>query len=464
MTEFILNDRHIKTSLPAGMSLLSFIRDTAELKGTKSGCKEGDCGACTVMEGEAVGDSVNYRTVASCVYPLGNAHGKHIVTVEGLSSDTLNPVQQSLHSHNGTQCGFCTPGIVVSLTNYILSNEQLDFSGALEALAGNICRCTGYKSIERAAKSLIKKPDIKEKQKKHLPEFFTGIAERLKKIHPLKVKESDKKIAGGTDLLVQKPHEFAEFSPVLLSTDNDLKLIRDGGDSVRIGAAVTVSKFTENILIQKLFPNLRTQFLLISSEQIRNMATFGGNLVNASPIGDLSIFLLAADAMLHIKNAHGDSRETALRDFYKSYKNFDLQEDEIIESIEIKKPQNDFKLNFEKVSKRKYLDIASVNSCLYIESDGTVIHKAALSAGGIGPVPFYAKKTSDFLCGEPLDADTLRKATEILNQEISPISDIRGSEKYKRLLLRQLFVAHFRELFPKATAIDKAFLKSLPTV
>jgi xanthine dehydrogenase small subunit len=464
MTEFILNNKLIKTSEPTGMSLLNFIREKARLKGTKSGCKEGDCGACTVMVGSPDSGRVKYQTVTSCLFPLGNAHGKHIVTIEGLNGDKLTSVQQSLFDNNATQCGFCTPGIVVSLSNYIINNDKLNFEAALNSVAGNICRCTGYKSIERAAKEIIENPESKNYKKNELPAFFKDIQKRLEDIPPAAESSESPIIAGGTDLLVQKPDEIEAVSPKLIAYKPALKGISIQNESVRIGASVTVSEFMHNKELRKYFPKIADQFKLISSEQIRNTATFAGNIVNASPIADLSIFLLALDAELIIQTGEGKERSVALKDFFKAYKKLDLHPGELILQIQFKAPKPTEKINFEKVSKRRYLDIASVNSCLRAEAKNGLIKTAALSAGGIGPIPFFARKTSEFLVGKKINETTIIAAARILNSEISPISDIRGSEKYKRLLLRQLFVAHFQILFPKEISLNQDFLRSLPTV
>ncbi len=187
MVEFILNDTFIRTGEPPGSSLLDFIRYKAGLNGTKIGCREGDCGACMVMEGSQEDGKLKYRTLVSCLTPLGNVHGKHIVTVEGLNMEHLSPAQQAIVEHGGTQCGFCTPGFVVSLTSHSLTEEAANPEKAIAALDGNICRCTGYKSVERAARALAAAMEtgkhtnrleqlVKNKQ---LPEYFSGIAGRL---------------------------------------------------------------------------------------------------------------------------------------------------------------------------------------------------------------------------------------------------------------------------------------------
>ena len=210
-----------------------------------------------------------------------------------------------------------------------------------------------------------------------------------------------------------------------------------------IGAAVTVTAFAESKLIQDFFSDLKKYIKLISSTPIRNMATMAGNLVNASPIGDMSIFFLALDSDI-VLNKNGTSRTIKLKDFYKGYKQIDKAADEIIEKIIFTPPQKNI-FSFEKVSKRTHLDIASVNSACQLQmSDDGVIEDIHLSAGGVAPFPKYLTETISFLKGKMINAENLKAAIEIMNAEIAPISDARGTADYKRLLLRQLFLAHFK--------------------
>ncbi|MEA2043666.1 MAG: FAD binding domain-containing protein [Bacteroidota bacterium] len=462
MTEFILNNQFISTDLPQGMSLLNFIREHANLKGTKSGCKEGDCGACTVLIGELKNKKVYYKSVTSCVTPLGTVQKKHVVTIEGLSEKKLNPIQVNMLKNNATQCGFCTPGIVTALTGYILTNETYKLDEAINAVSGNICRCTGYKSIEKAVSDTVKDLKANQEYKQQLPEHFNTAAERLSAIQTEPQKANSKAfIAGGTDLLVQNPEQFEEINPILLSEDNSLQFIDITEKEIVLGGGTTVSQFINHNDIQTLFPKLRRQFLLISSEQIRNTATFAGNIVNASPIGDITTFLLAVKAVLHIEMKNKEQRLVALEEFYTGYKTFKLEPGEIIKSIRFKKPEASEKFNFEKVSKRKYLDIASVNSFIKIKVEHDYIKSIRLSLGGIAPYPFLAVNTMKFLTGKKVNKQILSKASKQLNREIAPISDIRGKDSYKRLLARQLFIAHFHELFPKHTALNSEFLQTL---
>ena len=473
MITFILNNQTIKTDSPSGMSLLNFIRNEAGLKGTKSGCKEGDCGACTVLAGTLSENKVDYKTIVSCLTPLGNAHGKHIVTVEGLNTDTLSPVQHEIIDNAGTQCGFCTPGFIVSLTGYSLRKDAGLKPAAIASIAGNICRCTGYKSIEKAAEKVADL--LKTKDNNHqiewltnhhfVPDYFKTIADRLKEINKRSFPDTtpDLVIGGGTDLMVQQPNNVKVSVLNLLAEHDVLKEIKQVNNKLILGASVTVNDLLESAIMLRHFNKLPTWFKLISSEQIRNMATLAGNFVNASPIGDMSIFFLALNSKLTVADKEGLKRTIALKEFFLDYKKLDLKENEIIRSIEFELPDNKSHFNFEKVSKRLHLDIASVNSAIKIKMDGDIIKDACLSAGGIGPIPAFLSKTSSFLAGKPLTIETLFQAEKVIQGEIRPISDVRGSESYKRLLLRQLFFTHFIEMFPDAFAPD-TLLSALQTV
>ena len=459
MVQFILNNQLVKTERATGSTVLDYIRYYKRLVGTKIGCREGDCGACTILVGDFEKGKLVYRSMTSCLMPLGNAHGKHIVSVEGINMKKLSPVQQALIDTNGTQCGFCTIGFVMSLTGFVLNETLKQYDDAIAAIDGNICRCTGYKSIERPAAILSEKIEDKPQQEtiawlvehNFIPEYFLQIKDRIKQLRETISTASAALnpviqkliLGGGTDLVVQKALTVKKAAVEHLFDTTHLRGIKLLNGQCHIGAAVTVTAFAESTLIQKIFPDLHKYIKLISSTPIRNMATMAGNLVNASPIGDMSIFFLALDSEL-VLNTDGTTRMIKLKDFYKAYKQTDKAADEIIEKIIFTPPQKNH-FSFEKVSKRTHLDIASVNSACQVQvnNDG-VIEDIHLSAGGVAPFPKYLKDTVAFLKGKKIDAENLKAAIEIMNAEIAPISDARGTKEYKRLLLRQLFLAHFK--------------------
>jgi len=474
MIEFILNDQNIATDEPPGMTVLDFVRYRKNLKGTKIGCREGDCGACAILVGEVIGENVRYRSMTSCLMPLANAAGKHIVTVEGVnpSDGSLTPVQAAMIDESGTQCGFCTVGFVMSLTGFCIDETPKTPEMAVSSIDGNICRCTGYKSIERAAAKVSGQLSVvsgqndtkgslrRQVETNVCPKYFLDIKERLvtisKDSRPLATDHRPLSfVGGGTDVYVQRPEHMAETATRPLFYDDALRGIRDTGDHIEIGASATVTDLLESPVMQSIFPDLYKHLKLVSSTPIRNMATLAGNFVNASPIGDMTIWFLALDAEIDLckspRVSKGDMRSLRLKDLYLGYKQLAKQADEIITTIKFKKPTGDFRFNFEKVCKRTYLDIATVNTAFSLTMDGNVVADAHISAGGVAPIPLYLERTSAFLRGKEMKEETIADAIEIVQQEISPISDVRGSVKYKRLLLRQLFRAHFYELFGPET-------------
>ena len=466
MIRFILNEKTIATELPPGMVLLDFIRYHQHLTGTKIGCREGDCGACTILVGELSNDELSYHSATSCLMPIGNAMGKHIVTVEGINfPDTLNPVQQAMADCGATQCGFCTPGFVMSLAGFCLSNAKATKENAIAAIDGNICRCTGYKSIEKAAVMITEQLQGKKDaipfvtEQKILPDYFAGIKGRLQqlggqiKASALKdvaaLQERPHFVGGGTDLYVQKHEEMKDAAIRFLLDHPEMNSISKEGNRCVMGPSVTVSDLMASPIIATAFPEFHHYAKLVSSTQIRNMATIAGNFINASPIGDFTIFFLALDAQLILSDG-ATTRELPLRKLYKGYKILDKQSGEHIEKIWFELPDKNTFFHFEKVSKRTHLDIASVNSAIRLKMNGDVIADAGLSAGGVGPVPMYLEKTSSFLKGKKITEQVIAEAIEVMKTEISPISDARGTKEYKTLLLGQLIKAHFIGLSAKA--------------
>lgn len=457
MSAFLLNQREYIDDTNEGQVLLDFLRTEQKLTGTKQACREGDCGACLVLSGQLINGVMHYQAVNSCLLPLGLIQGRHIVSIEGLNGEALNPVQQALVDQSAIQCGFCMSGIVMAITAFFMNGPESSVALAVDVLAGNLCRCTGYAGIKRALKQLCQQFDLSQSAAQTrisdlirwgiLPGYFADIAPRLAALpEPVRVlKKQAVNIAGGTDLFVQQPEQLMSMP---LAFIDQAESIRIDQQQCTLSAATRIETIRLSDELQALFPQIVDDFSLICSSSIRQQATLGGNLVNASPIGDLSVFFLALDARLTICSPK-NQRRVALRQFFLSYKQVDLQVDELITEIAFQYFERPIRFSFEKVSKRQHLDIASVNSAM---SCGVQQHKFAfihIAVGGVAATPLYLHKTCAFLQDQKVTADLLTQALALAQTEISPLSDIRGSIDYKRLLVQQLLIAHWLKLLPE---------------
>jgi xanthine dehydrogenase small subunit len=458
---FLLNRNNVDENVPPGELLLDIIRYNRGLTGTKEACREGDCGACQILVGEHINDRIHYQAVNACLLPVGAIAGQHVVTIEGLNSEQLNPIQRALVENGAIQCGFCTPGLVMALTGFFLNSTHSDESAALDSIAGNLCRCTGYVGFKRAVSALCQQFDLSASPLERriedlvawqiLPSYFATVPEMLSQYLAGKISEpldNAVLIAGGTDLFVQKPQKLYSQPLHFLSNESLHPLIRKQNSDCIINALTTIEQIRTSLLLQSCFPLLAEDFKLICSAPIRQRATLGGNLINASPIGDLAVFFLALDTQLILLSG-SQLRTVPLQQFFQGYKQIDLKPGERLLEVRFEIPAQVGRFSYEKVSKRMYLDIASVNSAMLIQEQAGKISKVHLSAGGVAPFPLYLAKTCAYLVGQNVCLETVKTAAEIALSEIAPISDTRGSAQYKRLLLRQLLYAHFAKLFPE---------------
>ncbi|NEV64848.1 FAD binding domain-containing protein [Thiorhodococcus minor] len=467
MIHCLLNDEEVCTEAGQTDLTLTWLREQRGLTGTKYGCGDGGCGACAVLLGHRdPRGAIRYRVVDSCLLPLGALREAHLVTIEGLSQtcageqDALGPIQAALVEEGAVQCGFCTPGLVVALTAYLL-NGRLDCDEeVLEAVDGNLCRCTGYMGIKRAVRrirrELVGLPNEPVARRdaliaqRVLPPWFAGAAQRLAAL-PASAPRPEHAciIAGGTDLF-GRPDPGLERHPIwLLERDASLSGVTLEQGRCRIGAGTTIEELLESDALASALPHVQGFLSQVSATPIRDRATLGGNLVNASPIADLCICLLALDAEVTLAGPSGE-RALPLADLYLGYKRLAMAEDEMITAVAFPLQPGLIRFNFEKVAHRKTLDIAAVNSAMRLDLEGSTIQRAILSAGGVGPTPRRLSATSDWLTGRLVDAETVGEAARLAMAEATPIDDVHGSATYKRTLLGRLVQAHFLALAPNA--------------
>jgi len=470
---FILNDETIRDSPKPGLLALDYIRHCRRLTGTKEGCKEGDCGACVTLLGELDdGGRVRYRPVTSCLLPAGELQGKHLVTIEGLNGKGLSPVQAAMAERGGSQCGYCTPGFVVALTAGLMNPRlPLNREGAAYAISGNLCRCTGYRPIKEAALDAMKALEGKLGDEDRvgdmaragaLPAYFKSIPKRLRELRqevaarpslpdsPFAMAARGRlPVAGGTDLYVQRGDAVAEADTLLLNAAGEPKSAQRRGRWIVLDPRMTFEGFAEDPLVLEQIPRLPAFMRLISSWPVRERSSLGGNICNASPIADLTCLLLALEAEIELCDGEARRRRTPLMAFFIEYKKLDKRDDELISEIAFPALGPGASVNFEKVSKRAWLDIASVNTAAKIETANSRISSASLSIGGVGPTPLHLAQASASLAGKPPTVEAFLEAAGAAEAAIAPISDIRGSALYKRLLARQLILAHGAVLFPE---------------
>ena len=450
--EFLLNGQRVQAEARLHTTLLDFLRARG-LTGAKEGCAEGECGACAVVIVRQNGSGSAYSPVNSCLMLLPMAAGHEIYTVEALAQDgQLSAVQQAMVDHGGSQCGYCTPGFVMSL---FAEYHRPGRTGVCDphATAGNLCRCTGYRPIRDAALSLGLVP---------LDKFSKRLLEPAPKLSPvhcefgqtafhrpaaldecldLMTKYPDARlIAGATDLAVESNLHGRRF-PRLISVEAlpELREFRDTRNEVVLGAALTL---TEIEALWTDAPEVLSEWLqLFASPLIRNRATLGGNIATASPIGDAPPLLLALDAQLKIAGPQG-SRTVPLESFFVGYRKTALNPRELLVSVSIPKPLPRH-VRFFKLAKRKMDDISTIAAAFCISLDSAErVTKARLAFGGVAAVPLRATEAEQALLGGAFDDSAIHRAQQVLERTLHPISDHRGSAAY-RSALAQSFLEKF---------------------
>ena len=421
---FLLNGETVEVNTHPTQTLLDWLRETRGLTGTKEGCNEGDCGACSVM----ITDERGARSLNACILFVPQLHGKAVRTVEGIAAPdgTLHAVQQAMVDNHGSQCGFCTPGFVVSMATAHL-NGRTDHD---DVLAGNLCRCTGYAPIIRAAKAVegaavpdhvIDHPIAPKTTDFPAPETSDALAEWYA-AHP-----NGTLIAGATDVGLWVTKHFTDLGDVaFLNRCKDLQQIDDQGDTLRIGAGVTMTDVLAAVRI--LHPSFGDMIRRYGSDQVRNAATIGGNIANGSPIGDNPPALIAMGATLHLRR--GDTRrDTPIEDFFIAYGKQDRQPGEFVEAVTI--PKSAPALRCYKLSKRFDQDISAVCGCFKITVADGKITDARIAFGGMAGTPKRAPLSEAALVGRPWSFDTIQTAAATLAEDFAPLSDMRASTAYR---------------------------------
>ncbi|MFT3693562.1 MAG: xanthine dehydrogenase molybdopterin binding subunit [Kofleriaceae bacterium] len=438
-------------------SLLTYLRQHGHT-GSKEGCAEGDCGACTVAIVERRADgSPTYRAINSCIALLPMVAGREVVTVEGIGTrEAMHPVQAAMVKHCGSQCGYCTPGFIASMFEGYYRDDIKEPWQVVDQLNGNLCRCTGYRPIRdafdeaRANKKTdlfqirLSKPVIALDAVDYRAadtQFFrpTTLAQlvEMRAAHP-----DAELICGATEIGVYINKAGRSF-PKLIATDGvpELTRIRKTSDALIVGGAASLTALEESLGGE--FPAIHKMLLVFASRPIRNRASLAGNLVTASPIGDMAPVLLSLDASVRLLGPRGE-RDVPLAEFFTAYRKTVLAKDEVVLEIVIPRiPAGRIADSF-KVSKRRELDIAIVSAGFVIERDaaGIVTH-ARLAYGGVGPTPVRAKKTEGFLVGKPWTAETVHAAKSVLAGEFTPIEDVRSGVPFRQGLIVSLFEKFF---------------------
>lgn len=469
-----------QSGLSPTTTVLNYLRSLPGHKGVKEGCAEGDCGACTVVAVSLDNrGALRYESIDSCLVFLPMIHGKQIITVENLAQKqnqdvTLHPVQQALVDHDGSQCGYCTPGIVMSMLALYRNYDRPDRHIITDALTGNLCRCTGYRPIVDAAYEVLnnKSKDqfdddeeritgllnqirnislpmvIETRGQKYLKPFTIEQALALRKAHP------DALIVGGsTDvaLLQTKKRIFLEMILDLSSVD-ELDFIVEDHNRLAIGSGTSLEELHQYTLDR--FPYLRDMLKVFGSLQIRNMATIGGNIASASPIGDLLPVLLVLESEIRLMKKNG-RRDLRLEDFITGYRKTTLENDEIIAMISFRKPKKPEIIRSYKISKRKDLDISSASGCFRLELDSKgIVKKIKCAFGGLAAMPKRALETEDFLAGKAWNKDHVMAAAKILAGEFKPISDARATAASRKIMAGNMLI-RFWEDTQKAFKPDK---------
>jgi len=445
-------------------TILNYVRLKLKKTGTKEGCAEGGCGACTVVLGELENNKIIYKAINSCISFVSSLEKKQLILVEDLVSKngTLHPVQDAMIKYHGSQCGFCTPGFVMSLFAMYKNFSSYNNEKIQDSISGNLCRCTGYRPIVDAAKSLnnVSRSDQFYRNRKKTLNL-------LKKIHSenLSLKNGNKKyfspkninelkkiikhnpnsifLSGGTDLSLNVTKERKEINNIIsLNSIKELKFIKERNGNIEVGAATSLKEF--ELFIKKYYPDFNSILKRYGSVQIRNVGTIAGNIASASPIGDTLPLLLSLDAKVVLQKI---SNKTVLpiKKFFVSYRKTRLKKAQFIHSIIIPIfKKNIFKAY--KISKRVDDDISSVCASFNLEIINKKIKNVKIAYGGMAPIPKRAINCEKTLVNSSLSEESFNKAKKKLEKDFAPIDDMRASKDYRMEIAKNLLMKCFLEI------------------
>ena len=461
------NKIHSISNLDPNETILNYVRFKLKKTGTKEGCAEGGCGACTVVLGELKNNKIIYKAINSCIAFVPSLEGKQLILVEDLVSKngTLHAVQDAMVNYHGSQCGFCTPGFVMSLFAMYKNFSSYKEDTIKDSIQGNLCRCTGYKPIINAAKSLNKKNkfDHFSGNKRIIINLLKKIKQRSvaisgngkKYFAPRSVRElnkilkqnpNSKLLSGGTDASLIVTKERKDLSSLIyMNSIDELNYIKKNNNYIEVGATVSLINFES--FIKKDFPDFFQILKRYGSVQIRNVCTIAGNIATASPIGDTLPLLLSLDSQIIIKGK-SKTKILPLNGFFINYRKTKLKRGQFIHSIRIPiLKKNIFKAY--KISKRIDDDISSVCASFNIELENNKIKKIKIAYGGMASIPKRAVNCEKILLNSFLSAEIINKAKKSLEKDFRPIADVRASKKYRIEIAKNLLEKCFLEIKQK---------------
>ena len=468
--QFLFSNQIYKIKNPdPNKTILSYVRDDLKKTGTKEGCAEGGCGACTIVLGELQKNKIIYKAINACIAFLPTLNGKQLILVEDLigNNQKLHPVQEAMVKFHGSQCGFCTPGFTMSLFSMYKNNRSVNKDIVDEALSGNLCRCTGYRPIIDAAKSLNNKIDldhfkknqnrtinllkkiqiseveINNKGKRYFaPKTIINLKKILKKYPNAKI------LSGGTDLSLEVTKLRKEIKTIVsLNSLENLNFIKKNKNYIEIGATTSLIEFQN--FIKKYFTDFYEVLKRYGSLQIRNVGTIAGNIATASPIGDTLPLLLTLEAKVVVQGIN-KIKTFSLNEFFVSYRKTKLKKGEFIHSIKIPIIKDSIFKAY-KISKRFDDDISSVCGSFIFSIQNNKIKKAVIAYGGMSEIPKRASAIENRLLNSEFSENTFEKAVNLINKDFSPLDDMRASKNYRITVAKNLLLKAFHEIKSKKT-------------